>query len=442
MKTKLAALILALACSCIPYSAAAPSAKEEDPVCPVLDLSTLKPSKVTVLGGAALAQAVRNESGYMIPIEGKILYAFDGEGNPVWTHGLSSKVESLTPGLGGILYAVSRKTTLCMISPGGGELWKVRVGFSMEGDPLPGRDGRVFVRSSTDIACYGLKGTRRWTRKVEGQDTRLPLLELNDGRILAFLTRTEGGKSCALTFSPFGQPLEELTFSGLVTEAASCGDGVLLSFSDGAVGLCSVQGGKSQSSWILPASETRFSSGAAIVPEAFSSRTAAFIAGSPARLLYVNTQAGKIEAEAKTTLNAAGLRYKAVTAQGLALADGSGAECYSGDAIPIWKARYTNAASWSHLFISDEGFIHFCGKDWVISSYRIWQSLSKGKATSFTGKKASRYFAFSSGGQLASSDIYGKPQIRHHPPYHLPPVSAFRHNSPDSRQAAHWAYNV
>ncbi len=397
----------------VPAAAAKPAADKnaaqaEDPSCPVLDLSTIKPSKVTVLGGAALAEAVRSESGFMIPIEGKILYAFDGEGNVAWTHGLSSKVDSLSAGLGGILYAGSRKTTLCMISPGGKELWKTRIGFSMEGNPLPGRDGRVFVRSSSDIACYGLKGTRRWAIQVPGQDTRLPLTELNDGRLLVFLTKTEGGKSCALTVSPFGQPMEELTFSGQVKAAAACGDGVLLSFSDGAIGLCSVQGGKSVSSWIRAAAETHFSSSAVIIPELFSGRTAAFLSGSPARLLYVNTQTGTIEAEAKTGLNATALRYTGFTAQGLALADSSEAECYASDALPVWKARYKNAASWSYMFISDEGFIHFCGKDWVISSYRVRQSLSKGQVSSFKGKKASQYYAFCANNQLASSDVYGR----------------------------------
>ena len=394
--------------------------KAEEPSCPVLDLSTIKPSRVTVLGGAALADAVRSESGFMIPIEGQILYAFDGDGTVSWTHGLSSKVDSLAAGIGGILYAGSRKTTLCMISSGGRELWKTRVGFSMEGDPLPGRDGRVFVRGSSDIACYGLKGTRRWAIAVEGQDTKLPLTELNDGRLLVFLTKTDGGKSCALTVSPFGQPMEELTFSGQVKAAAACGDGVLLSFSDGAIGLCSVQGGKSVSSWILGAAETHFSSAAAIIPDLGSGRTAAFLSGSPARLLYVNTQTGSIEAEAKTGINAAALRYSGITAQGLALADSSGAECYAAGtpgvapdvvpdvALPVWKARYSNAATWSYMFISDEGFIHFCGKDWVISSYRVKQSISKGEPGTFKGKKASQYFTFYDDKQLTSSEVYGR----------------------------------
>lgn len=389
-------------------SADTASSGEEAPSCPVIDLSAMKPSKVTVLGGAALAEAVRSESGYIIPIEGKILCAFDGEGNTIWTHGLSSKVESLSPGLGGILYAVSRKTTLCMIGPGGKELWKVRLGFSVDGDPVAGRDGRVFVRGNGRIACYGLKGTRRWVIDVDGQDASLPLLELNDGRLLVFLTKTEGGKSCALTLSPFGKPMEELTFSGMVKSAASCGDGVLLSFSDGAIGLCSVQGGKSVSSWIKGASETHFSSAAQIVTDVFSGRTAAFLSGSPARLLYVNTQTGQIEAEASTGLNAASLRHKTVTAQGLAMADNGTAECYSSEALPVWKATYNNASTWSYMFISDEGFINFMGKDWVISSYRVRQSLSAGLDSLFKEKTAVQYYAFCPDINLGSSDVYGR----------------------------------
>ncbi len=410
MKTKASLLaILNLILLTSPLAAAdAAKDKAEPPTYPVLNLSTTKPSKVTVLGGAALTDAVRNASGYMLAIEGKILYAFDGEGNAVWTHGLSSKVESLAPGLGGLLYAVSRKTTLCMISPGGKELWKARPGFSMEGDPVAGRDGRVFVRGGGSIACYGLKGTRRWKTDVEGQDAGLPLMELNDGRLLVFLTKTVDGKSCALTLSPFGEPMEELTFSGLVKAAAPCGDGVLLSFSDGAIGLCSVQGGKCVSSWIRPATETGFSSAAQIVTGVFSGRTAAFLSGSPARVIYVNTQTGKLEQEAKTGLNAGQLRYKAVTAQGLVLADASTAECYSAEAQPVWKASYSNASTWTHLFVSDEGCISFMGKDWVISTYRVKQNLSAGEETPFKERTASQYFAFYADSLLGSSDLYGR----------------------------------
>ncbi|MBQ9537936.1 MAG: PQQ-binding-like beta-propeller repeat protein [Treponema sp.] len=410
MKNKLLALAAFISCLHIlpAFTADKASAKEEPPSYPVLDLSQSKPSKVTVLGGAALTEAVRNESGYMIPIEGKILYAFDGEGNAVWTHGLSSKPDSLSAGLGGLLYAVSRKTTLCMISPGGRELWKTRPGFNIEGNPLAGRDGRVYVRGGGKIACYGLKGTRRWTADVDGQDTALPLMELNDGRLLVFLTKTEGGKSCALTMSPFGQAMEELTFTGLVKAASPCGDGVLLSFADGAIGLFSVQDGKCISKWIKPASQTGFSSSAEIVTDVFSSRTAAFISGSPARLLYVNTQTGAIEMEGKTGINASALRYKAVTAQGLALADGGTAECYSSEALPVWKAKYSNASSWTYMFITDEGCISFMGKDWVISTYRVKQSLSSAQESSYKEKTATQYFSFYSNSLLNSSDIYGR----------------------------------
>ena len=382
-------------------------AEETDSSCLTLDLSSVKPNKVNVLGGAALAEPVRSDVGYTVPVEGKILYTFDGEGDIVWTHGISSKPDSISVGKGGMFFVVSRKSVLSLVNPSGRELWKVKVGFKIEGKPFSGRDGRVIVRDGGHLACYGIKGIRRWSLEIADQDIALPLVELNDGRIIVFLTQTIDGKSTAVTLSPFGETLEELTFSGLVEYVASCGDGVLLSFADGSIGLCSVQGGKTVSRWVRSGAETAFFGAATIIPSVFNSREAAFISGAPAKLLYVNTLSGKIETEAKTGINSAAIRYKAETCQGLVFADAGHIECYGRDGLPVWKASYSNASACPYLYVSDEGFIVFCGKDWVISSYRVKQNLSAG-VSSYKEPGIAQYSALYSTDSASSSELLGR----------------------------------
>ncbi len=382
------------------------SAKKVIPY-PNIDLSNVKPDKRTVLGGSVLTSPIRTESGHLACIEGKIIYSFDMEGKPAWYHGISSKPELLSTGRGGMIYAVSRKTQLSMINPSGTEIWKKNVGFNIIESPFAGRDGRVIVRGENEIACYGLRGVRRWKIDIPGQDASMPLVELNDGRIIVFLAKTVEGKTTITTLSPFGERMEDITFAGLVKSASQCTQGVLLSFADGSIGLCAVQNGKTVSKWIKFSSDTKLSSGAKIIPDIFETNKSAFVSFSQSKIILVNNLNGEVEKEISTGVNAENLLYSEITAQGLVLADRNRAECYDKELNPVWKASYSGVSNWEHLFITDTGFIVFCGKDWVISSYCIKQTFGL-SAPYYRERKLSQYYSLYSGTASVSSPQLGR----------------------------------
>ncbi len=401
--------ILAISLSISPLYAEEAKEEEEDkkaPV-PVFDLSQTQPKWATVLDGSVLSQPVRSSTGYIAPIEGKMLCSFSEEGSVVWKHSVKSKPDVVYPGIGGMMYTISRGNRLCMINPTGMEVWNERLGFNTIEGPLSGRDGRVFVRGSTNIACYGLKGVRRWKIDVEEQNSEIPLVELNDGRLLAFMTKTADGKSVACTVSPFGYVMEEITFSGLAKKAVACADGVLIAFTDGSIGLCSVRDGATVSKWIKSSAETGFSSTAEIVSDVFDSHTAAFLSGTPARLLIVDTRTGIIHSETGTSLESQSISYKTLTAQGLVIADKKGVECYNKDAEPVWKAIFPPKKEWNYIFVTDAGYIVFCQSDWTITSYRVMQSLTP-DSLEYTEKLPSQYYSLYEKDVMTSSPLIGR----------------------------------
>ncbi len=370
-----------------------------------VNLSDTQPSWTTVLGGSVLTTPVRNSTGYVAAVEGKMLYAFNEEGSVIWKHPISSKPDIVSVGKGGMLYLITRETRLSIVNPSGSELWKVNTGFKVIEKPLPGRDGRVFVRGDVELSCYGIKGARRWHINIAEQNTNIPLIELNDGRLLVFLNKNKSGQSMAYILSPFGQIEEEIVFSGIVATAETCNQGVLLSFSDGSIGLCTVQGGRTVSKWILNKADTGFSSSAVIVPSAFSDNIAVFASGS--KILYINQKNGAITASLTSSVNTASLAFKGVTIQGLVLADKNGAECYDRLGEILWQVQFNPSKSWEYLIATDEGYLVFCRNDWVIESYRVWQSTASGNS-SYREQAFSHYRELYTQTTMTSNDILGR----------------------------------
>ncbi len=325
--------------------------------------------------GNVLSEPLHTADGYIAPVEGRLLLTFDNEGKVAWQHKMSTKAGSLSLGKGGMIFCLSRSTVLSMVNSSGMELWKANLGFKAVEKPLTGRDGRIFVRGENEVACYGLQGVRRWKELVPGQNADIPLTELNDGRLIVFLSKTENGKSTAYTISPFGELEEEIVFGGIVASAVPCDDGVLLSFTDGSIGLCSVQTGKTVSTWIIPKAQSGFNTSAEIIPNAFHSDTAAFISGS--RIAFVNTATGEMLNSFPCSVNTAMIAFKSMTSQGLVLSDKTTAECYGLDGNIVWKALLPKTPEWNYLFITEAGYLVFCRSDWVVASYRVMQNITK-----------------------------------------------------------------
>ncbi len=405
------ALLLASAVLAAPLPLSAQSAagkssagKAPAPVCTEVKLAETKPSWITVLGGGIVSAPVRSAGGYIAPVEGKMLYSFNEEGQVVWQHGIPQLPSMMSTGTGGMLCCVSRGSRLSLVNPSGLQLWIKDTGFTITDEPYTGHDGRIFVRGSTTLACYGLKGVRRWKINVQDQNTSLPLVELNDGTLFIFLNKTENGKTIAHTVSPFGTIGEEIVFSGTVCSAATCTEGVLLAFADGSIGLCASGKNGAYSKWIVSNRETGLSGRSSIIPGAFSADCAAFVSGQ--RVILADTATGSIRTSFSSGVNAGALTFKGMTAQGLVLADSSRAECYNKDGNPLWRAIFGSSKGWNYLFPTDAGYLVFCDSNWTIESYRIRQGGAS--ASSFQEARARPYTELYAQSGMVSSSVTGR----------------------------------
>lgn len=376
---------------------------------PYYDLARLSPDWVTVLGGSILSQPVRTSYGFAALGEGKMLSAFNQNGTVLWQRSFVTPVQmNLSVGAADMLYVITGKTTLNMLNPGGLVLWSADTGFTVANAPLPGRDGRVFVMGTERVACYGINGIRRWFLDTEALDPSFSPVELNDGSLLLFLNKRSSGKSIATRISPFGAVLEQIVFTGKVVQATSCKDGALLVFSDGSAGLCAVRNKAAVSEWVLSAPEQGLSAPSSVTVDGLPEGTAALISGNPAKICVVNTKTGAVTNSFRTTsINAAQLTYAGAIPSGILVSDQTNALCCMADGSIVWEAKFSPLKKWNYLFATDNGYLAFCGTNWVIEAYRMTQSLVK-SASSFKERQIEPYRTFYAGTTETSSSLTGR----------------------------------
>jgi len=294
------------------------------------------------------------------------------------------------------------------MNPGGLLIWTAHTGFSVTESPLTGRDGRIYVRGGSDIACFGIKGVCRWNIPLPEQNTSLPIVELNEGSVLVFLNKEIEGKSVAVTVTPFGEVSEEFCFSGKVVQVEQSYCGALVSFADGAAGLCAEKNGKPYSKWAVMAGQEGLSSPTRIVTEGFPPSKALLLTGSPATAILVNVLDGKQRNIFKTDFSPDSLTYAGRTLQGLVLADGGKACCYTLEGDLFWTVAFNPAKKWTYFFPTDSGNIALCTRDWVIEGYRIKQNIGFSEGvTSYHPKTNRDYNSFYEKTDLHSTNVSG-----------------------------------
>ncbi len=361
-----------------------------------IDFSNEKPSFLSVLGGNILCQPVKTSYGYIAAGDGKQILGFSKLGKLLWQKAAPGRLKPfVTEGPADLIYGATADSTLFMMNSSGLVLWTQKAGFSMEEAPLCGRDGRIFIRGTNAVSCYGLKGVKRWQIETEAQDTSIPLATLNDGTILVFLSRTHDGKSVAKRISPFGTEKEEIIFSGKVSQAISCKEGVALSFSDGSIGLCSANENGAYSKWTfikknpLPARLSEF-----------SGKIAAIYSNS---VYYLNEQNGGKISEFKNDIQ--NFSYFEHTSQGLVVCNAQNGICYKEDGTVLWKAKFSPQKKWNFIFASDSGYLIFCMNNWVLEGFQTRLNFSR-QQDSFIERKVSPYSYEYTG--IKSDDFSGR----------------------------------
>lgn len=219
-----------------------------------IDISKIEPTWKTVLGGTIVGNPVATSYGCVAMLDGRTVAALTGDGKIYWQKGFRGKSSPyITVTRDDFVYCVSDTKTLNFLNPNGLLLWSVENTEDINAKPKCGRDGRVFVTGENTISCYGLNGICRFVLHTD-KSKDMGLYELPDGSLLFFMEKLVNNCSKALRISPYGKIIEEIIFTGEVNCCLETAKGVVLGFTNGNIGLLSINNNDAVSKWILPLS--------------------------------------------------------------------------------------------------------------------------------------------------------------------------------------------
>lgn len=335
-----------------------------------VDISEREPSWKSVIGGNVIAPAVETSYGIAVLNDGRMLCACTSSGRILWQKGVKGRTLPYLTAFGDFLYVVTDNKKLNLINPSGLTLWTASCDFTITESPVIGPDGRVFVRGRDKIACFGLNGIKKW-QITEPSLSDLPLAVLNDGSVLIYQKQPVNGHTVAKRISPFGENLEDLTFSDIIVTSYSCERGILVALANGSVGLCSVHEEFADSPWVQ---NTFLASGAfSICYSRRSANTAFFFStGSNTTVIIINTSTGDIVNQFSIEkINQNALQRTIDTESGFFICDTQTACEFDEDGNIIWTGRLPNKSKWDDVIYTDESYLIICEKNWILESYKM-----------------------------------------------------------------------
>lgn len=356
----------------------------------ILTLSNENAVWNTVISGKAICQPCETSYGFAVLTDGKMITACSNNGTKLWEKGVPGKPNPfLTVFANDFLLSVSNDKNLTLINPSGLALWTKKVPFNITNNPYPGRDGRIFVRGKKNICCYGINGILKWQIETPELNKNIPMQELNDGTILCFLTETVQGKSKAIRFTPFGQILENITFSGLIVSAKTCPEGILLAFAGSGMGLCSIKEKNVFTKWVIASEDAVFYQTSSNINSSFvvlNNNLACLLLPTQtnSKIVYFRISDGKIintQIINELDLNKKTCVQKVPAVQGLFVSDNKIAIVLdsSGKIInQVYLPNNDRNKNWNYISYTNSNHIILCGTNWVLNGFRTVQKLSSG----------------------------------------------------------------
>ncbi|WP_407424902.1 hypothetical protein [Treponema sp.] len=352
-----------------------------------VDLKSLSPSWQAVIGGEAVSPCVDTSYGVALVSDGRLLSACTSSGNVIWQRSIKGRPTKYISSFGDFLYVVTDLSSLSLINPSGMTLWTAKCQFNINDFPLVGNDGRVFVKGSKSIACYGLDGKRKWFLNCE-ELASFPLLALEDGSILAILKKTSGGKSLANRYSPFGRKIEDITFSNTVSTALSCEQGVLISLKNGSIGLVTLKENSAVSKWVNGSGNTAGSF--KICYSAKTENSAFFFQnGNKTEAVIVKTESGEILNRFQVGQIAPKDFQIAKPTQSGFFISGIHTACeFNENGTILYAAQLPQKNIWNSIAYTDKNYLILCMKDWSMKAY-LMNQLENSKIFSVSSKNHS-----------------------------------------------------
>lgn len=337
-----------------------------------LDLSKTPYAWLSVLSGAAVCEPIKTSYGWLDLTEGKMASAFSESGAVLWQKSIPAQAAGMAAAdTDDFSFVILKGKRLCLLNPSGLVLWQRALDFEPKAPPLVGRDGRIYLFGKDSAACFGMNGVQKWKEKFEPLSSKLEPDLLDDGSLVLFLEAEREGKTCALRVSPFGELLERIVFAGRVTGRGSLDDGLLLSFFDGTVGLCSVRQNEAKSVWVIKGLDmgqsVRFFSAGANKMAALSCGTA----GSKVAVI----DAKKAEAECVfVAADIKELKSAFPVPDGIFLAAADCGALYSLGGKKVRGALFpkkTKKFNWDYVLYAKNGTLLFTSKNWSLAGWRL-----------------------------------------------------------------------
>lgn len=339
------------------------------------NLSSLNTSWSSVLPGTALCEPEETSYGFCLATDARNIMGYTSSGQLLWEKN-TGRVRNLTlTTLKGdfVLFHDKDKNVIRLFNPSGTEIWSKSLDFKLFSKPFAGRDGRFFLCGEKTVSCLGINGIERWRLETEYQK-ELPMQELPDGSLVIFL-QDENGKTKGLRISPFGEMLENILFAGSITKAASCKDGILLTFTDGSAGLFSLKNGLAESCWVFSIKEGKpfF----AVSKDKMDYRLLS-LTKSNVTIYTVRPEDGQVAASRTINgINGSELLKAEITDSGIFIADNSRAILLSPDYMELWSAQLPQSVrnkNVNQLIYTQKDYLILCSKNWSMDAWHTVQT--------------------------------------------------------------------
>lgn len=350
------------------------------------ELLNINSSWSNVMPGKVICSPEFTSYGFVLITDARNIMAYTNNGKLLWEKRISRTNQPSIKVLPNdfILVITNSKKTLTLLNPSGSTLWTKDFNSPIEAKPFAGRDGRFFVRTENSLFCFGITGQQKWKLDLPKMN-KFEIQEFEDGTILVFLNELVDGKTKGLRISPFGELLEEITFTGEVTTALTSRQGILLTFKDSTCTLLTITENHTWQKWVLQKENKH--------PKINYD----FFVLTPDKetVIYLNHWTNKIEVDflnlndgqitkSYFTENLKSVAESVCTQNGLFLTDGKEAYFYSPYGVEIWSGKLPSANSreaWNYCAYTQNDFFIIFTKNWNMNAFRTAQSAEAAPGT-------------------------------------------------------------
>ena len=340
-----------------------------------VEIENLDRSAVYVSGGSITSPPHKTNWGFICVQDNRFISAASKSGQNLWLTNVQDKINYICVTHNDFTYVVTQKNNLSLLNPSGLKLWTSAIDFTPVNEPLADSD-RVYITSGTEVSCYSISGLKKWKIQTEKQSS-LKMRLLNDSSILVFLEKTDGAKTCAVRISPYGNIIEQIVFQGTVLNSFYTEYGVILAFSDGKIGMCSVDFSKKGienymtfSKWV---NNRVFCNSNTVSRKVSEKEYALFTPKESVYIINISDGICKLSFSVPELKQNVRPSFDFVDNKFI-IFDDTDCAIYgvNGKLIKTYKMPLKNGKySWNHSLFIDHGILCFFAKDWTINVFKI-----------------------------------------------------------------------